>query len=107
MAKVDEDYVKNVASKDVVQTHEPPPIFTDINTQAMQNSHQNQTQQLFVHQNGQMIPVIVVTNGMNGHLPYGGPIVNVRDYMVWSIVNILCCGLWLGLCALPSEKICD
>ena len=62
--------------------------------------NQNQNQQLFIQQNGQMIPVIVVTNRTNGQSPYSGSIVNVRDYLAWSIVKVLCCYLLFGLCAL-------
>jgi hypothetical protein len=93
---------KFVPHNDVVQTHEPPPSYAHINTQVMQNPHphQHQNQQLFVQQNGQMIPAIFVNNGMNGYSPYSGPILDVHDYTVWSVFNILCCGFWCGLCAL-------
>jgi H+/Cl- antiporter ClcA len=47
-----------------------------------------------------MIPVVFVSNGMNGHSPFAGSLVHVPDYTIWSIFSTLCCGFLFGLCAL-------
>jgi hypothetical protein len=100
MAMINMDDNKFVPHNDIVQTHEPPPSYAHINTQIMQNPPQYPTQQLFVQQNGQTIPAVFVNNRMKDHSPPNESIINVRDYLAWSIFNMLCCGLWCGLCAL-------
>jgi hypothetical protein len=103
-----------IPSNDVVQTDQPksgimthqspssPSSYGQIDTQTMRSPNQNPTDPVYMYQNGQMIPVSSVNNGMSGPSPVARYPEKRRDYfnIVWSSCNIIFCGFILGIIAL-------
>jgi hypothetical protein len=92
-----DDDVQFLLSDTVVQTEQPtsgvlthqqppPPSYSQINPQTIPAPHQNPTGP---H----------VNSPMNGPHLMGANTMNISDYLVWSIFNILCCIWPLGLVA--------
>jgi hypothetical protein len=103
--------IQSVPSNITVQTNEPkigmvthqqpPPTYGQATIQAGQIFHQNPTGPAYICQNGKMIAVPYITNGMNGLYPVRRT-ASAKDYLniVWSVINTFCCIWPLGIIAL-------
>ena len=89
-------------SKNDVITDQPPPSYAGFNNQTIGYPNQNPMSQPYIIQNGQLISIVPVNTGMNVSYPnmHQGNIVHIRDYKIWSIFNLLCCGFVFGAFAL-------
>jgi len=99
------DVVQTDQRKSGIMTHQSPSSpssYGQIYTQTMRSPNQNPTNPVYMYQNGQMIPVSYVNNGMSGPYPVARYPAKGRDYfnLVWSSCNILCCGVFFGIIAL-------
>jgi hypothetical protein len=109
MSTVNINDMQSVPLNQIVQTQQanndvtiypPPPSYTHIRTQALQDPHQYQTMTSPIYRNNELISVTVTHDPRYDDYPISEKIVDVHEYTLWSIFNTIFCCVVIGGCAL-------